>query len=447
MSAARRVGGWLAVVGATALAGCALYRPKPLPWSPDLAPAPAIVVPAADLGLPGLKPEPFDAAKGLSETNVVTLAVLANPQLVAARRGAGVADAQSFAAGLLPDPVISGGLSKSALFTGYSAAVTEDLAAVVTRAAARGAAKAHARQVHLDILWQEWQVAASARELYIEAEALEKLRPLLDARRRSLGRLYRHDAQALTRHDLTARQVSADLLAWNSAETVWRAFELRQSNNRHALDALLGLAPTVRLRLRDGADEPEIDAAGYQAALAQLPRRRPDLLALRAGYRSAEERLRAEIIAQFPVLGVGVNKARSAEEGIQSTGFDVSLTLPIFNRNRGRIAIARASRAYLYRSYQARLDESAGQADEVWSALRIMQRQVATLDARRAGLARAAAAAGRDLAAGTETLADYARLDAGAVAVDAELIDLRASVQKARAVLATLLALPPRDGR
>ncbi len=447
MSAVRSTGAWVVAGGAMVLAGCALYRPKPLPSSPDLAPAPAIIVPASDLGLPGLRAEPFDPAKGLSETNVVTLAVLANPQLVAARRGAGVADAQSFAAGLLPDPQLSGGISKSALFTGYSAALTQDLAALVTHAAAKRAAKAHARQVRLDILWQEWQVAARARELYIEATALAQLRVLLDARRESLAKLYHHDADALARHDLSVRQVSGDLSAWDSAEADWRVFELRQTQNRHALDALLGLAPTVRLRLNGGVGEADIDAARYRAALAQLPRRRPDLLALRAGYRSAEERLREEILAQFPVLGVGVVKARSAEEGVQSTGFDVSLTLPIFNRNRGRIAVARASRAYLYQSYQARLDESASQADALWSALRIMQRQAAALDARRAGMARAVAAAARGLADGAETLTDYTRLDSDALAVEIEFIELRESVQRARAALSTLLALPLRAER
>jgi hypothetical protein len=56
-------------------------------------------VPASDLEVPGLKPESFDPAKGLTETNVVTLAVVDNPRMRAVRQQAGVAQAQLLEAG------------------------------------------------------------------------------------------------------------------------------------------------------------------------------------------------------------------------------------------------------------------------------------------------------------------------------------------------------------
>ncbi|MDE2462230.1 MAG: hypothetical protein KGO02_00735, partial [Alphaproteobacteria bacterium] len=141
------------------LAGCAVYHARPLPKAPNLASVPSLSVPVARLRVSWLKPQTFHPAMGLSETNVITLAVADNPALKAARLAAGVARAQLLVAGLLPDPQIGGGLSKSSLLTGYNVSVAEDIAALVTRGAAKRAAGDHLRQVHLNILWQEWQVA------------------------------------------------------------------------------------------------------------------------------------------------------------------------------------------------------------------------------------------------------------------------------------------------
>ncbi len=281
-----------------------------------------------------------------------------------------------------------------------------------------------------------------ARELYIETQALAKLRGVLDECRQLLARLYRRDEASLKHYEVTVSDVTADFMAWKSAETAWRTFELKDNQTRHALDELLGLTPGVQLRLRGTSSEQLVTLAQYHAALVALPRRRPDLLALQAGYHSEEEQLREAILAQFPLINAGVTKARSAEEGIQSTGFQVTLTLPLFNRNQGPIAVSRASRAQLYQGYQARLDETTGQADQVWTAVGIMQRQLKTLDTRLSGLERAAAAAKESLKRGTSSLADYAGVDSNALATRAEEIQLQASLEQAQATLAMLLALP-----
>lgn len=427
---------------ASLLSACAVYHARPLPKGPDLARAPALSVSVSDLGIRGLEPAPFDPAKGLTETNVVTLAAVDNPQLKALRLQAGVAGAQLLAAGLLPDPQISAGLSKSSHFTGYSVSLAQDIQSLITRGAAKGAAKAHLDQVNLDILWQEWQVAQQARTLFIETSALRQLRGVLKEQRELLARVYRADSALLTHRYVTGGEVAADFAAWNSAETQWRTFELQDNQTRHALDELLGLAPSVQLRLRGAPRERIVTPAQYREALAALPRRRPDLLALQAGYRSAEEQLREAILAQFPLLNAGVTKARSAEEGIRSVGFDVTLTLPLFNRNRGPIAAGRASRASLYQAYQSRLDETTSQADQVWTAVGIMRRQLEIFDARLSGLEREAVTAKESLGRGTSTLADYARVDSNALATRAEEIQLRASLEQAQATLAMLLGLP-----
>ena len=427
---------------AALLCGCASYHSKPLPTRADLARAPALTVPVRNFGVPGLEPEPLDPTKGLTETNVITLAVLDDPRLKAARLQAGIARAQLLQAGLLPDPQLSGGLSKSPFFTGYDALLAEDIRALITRGAAEGAARAHLKEVNLEILWQEWQVAERARELFIETRALAQLRGVLNRQRRLLGKVYRQDEASLKHRYVTVGEVTADFIAWNSADAQWRLVQLRENHVIHALDELLGLAPGARIRLRGAPSGQLVTPAQYYSALAALPHRRPDLLALRAGYHSEEEQLREAILAQFPLIDAGVTKARSAEEGIQSIGFNVTLTLPLFNRNRGPIAVGRASRAYLHQAYQASLDETTNQADEVWKSVAIMQCQLQMLDRRLSGFERAAAAAKESLGRGTSTITDYARVDSNALAARAEEIQLRSSLAQAQAVLAMLLALP-----
>lgn len=430
-----------ALAYALALCGCVAYHARPLPTQPDLTRAPVLSVPAGNLGIPGLKPEPLDPENGLTEINVVTLAVVDNPRLKAIRQQAGVAQAQLLEAGLLPDPQISGGLSRSSLFTGYSASLTEDIRALVTRGAAKDAARAHQGQVNLDILWQEWQVAAQARQLYIQTRALDQLRGLLDQRRTVLAMLYARDQASLRQGFVTVNAAAADFNAWDSAETAWRAFELQDNQTRHALDELLGLAPTVQLRLASAADEHRVTASEFRAALLALPNR-PDLLALQAGYRSQEERLREAIIAQFPLLSAGVERARDPAENVESIGFEVNLTLPLFNRNRGSIAVARADRAYLYQTYQQRLDETTNEADQVWNAVLIMQHQLETLDQRLTGLQQRADAARDSLRRGSSTFADYASAQANALASQAEEIQLRSALAQSQAALAVLLGRP-----
>ena len=79
-----------AVLIASAVCGCAHYRPSPLPTAPDLISAAQLTVPAGQLDVPGLTPHTV-SPQGLDRTTVMTLAVLNNPDLKAARVQANVA--------------------------------------------------------------------------------------------------------------------------------------------------------------------------------------------------------------------------------------------------------------------------------------------------------------------------------------------------------------------
>lgn len=435
-------GAWALALMSVGVSGCAVYHARKLPSGPDLVSAAALRIPAKSLGLPGLTSAPLDPAKGFTADNLMELAVAGDPQLKAERSRAGVASAQLFAAGLLPDPQIAAGWSKSSVRSGYSLGLMEDVRALLTLRAVKAAAAAHARQVNLEILWQEWQVAERARELFLRATELRQLRAVLTPELGLLTDLVAREEHELARGEVGAGRVAANLAEWNAAEQQSRRLALQDNVTWHEIDGLLGLQPGNRLRLRGSAEVDSFSSSQVHAALDTLARRRPDLRALRAGYESADERLRVQILRQFPMIDAGVQKASSAEEGIQTFGFDITLTLPLFNRNRGAIAIARASRAYLHQAYQSRLDEVASQVDQVFDAQRLMGRQLRAARARLGQLEHADRAARRSWNRGELDLATYTAVVSNVVSARMQIIALRASLLRARAALATLLALP-----
>jgi outer membrane protein, heavy metal efflux system len=427
--------------GALVLSGCATYHPKALPTVPDLARSLSLTVPTRQFWLPGLKPHPFPT-DGLDETAVVTLAVFNNPDLKAARLQAGVASAQLLEAGLLPDPQLNAGFARSSLLNGYDLGLSEGIRALITRDAAKAGARAHQEQVHLEILWQEWQVAGRARELFIQARTDDQLQPVLTATRDLLANHYDEDEAALKQGDLTLSTVSADLTVLVAADKSLRQLQLDANLTRHELDQLVGLKPDEQLHLIGQSKSQLLSEDQFQAAIATLPHRRADLLALEAGYQSQEQRLRQAILAQFPSLSAGVEQARGAEEGVHTIGFTVTLTLPIFNRNRGQIAVQQATRAVLHDTYQARLDQAVGDGDQVWKATDIMAGQLRDLDTQLPVLERTATAAEQSFRQGDLDASAYVNLKSSLLTEQAEAIRLHASLDQAKSALDILLGLP-----
>lgn len=423
------------------LSGCAVYHPAPLPPTPDLTAAPSLTVPASEFSLPGLKPHPLPM-NGFDETTIVTLAVFDNPDLKAARLQAGVASAQLLQAGLLPDPVLNADFAKSALNYGGDVGLSEDIQALITRGAAKAAARANQREVHLNILWQEWQVAERARELFIQSQSNDELQQVLTAARDFFADRYRQDQAALQKSDITISVATADLTLLTDAENKLRQFQMNASTTEHQLDQLLGLQPSVRLHLIGSTDVQPFSKAQFQAAVTSLPHRRADLLALQAGYQAQEQSLREAILAQFPNLTAGVVYSRDPVEGVNDFGPNVTLSLPIFNRNRGNIAIQTATRAFLRQTYQARLDQAAGEADQVWNATEIMQNQLRDLDARLAVLRNTAVAAKQGFEQANVSAGLYVNIESSLLTTEAEEIQLRASLGTAQSALETLLGLP-----
>jgi outer membrane protein, heavy metal efflux system len=441
----RPVGALLA--SALALGSCQSYAPAPLAEGPDLVTeAPRLSLPVQQLHIPGVASTyTFDPSRGLDMTGVAILAVSNNPQLRAERAKAGVARAQLFAAGLLPDPQLAltfaHPIAGPAAVNAFSAGLNYLLDQVITRPAAKSAARAEVRAVDLDALWQEWQVAQQARIFYAQVRSLEKQAALLERYRALYADAYDRSARALTHGDLTLDVTGTNLVALLDAEFRLDKMQQDLDRARHQLAATLGLAPGTDLPLADGGEPPAPDDNEVRAAMAALVDRRADLLALKAGYESQEARLRQAVLAQFPSLAVGVTEARD-NTGIYSIGPSITLGLPFFNGNRGNIAIEQATRARLGAEYQARIDATVGEVDQLRILHAELTQQLARLQQRLPLLESMAEKARRAYAARDLAAASYLQLEQtllnqqiGAITVEESLIETRIGLQ-------TLLGMP-----
>src|SRR5258708_11700095 len=152
-------------VTALFLAGCATYEPVPLPEKVDLAER-----------LPG------QAVQPLGMDAISTVAVLNNPDLKAGRRKSGVAEAQAFAAGILPNPDLTANLDPASgggsVVTGYGLGISYDIKALIIQPAKQAAANAARDEARLTLLWQEWQTVAQARTLYVQRTNASEKREL-----------------------------------------------------------------------------------------------------------------------------------------------------------------------------------------------------------------------------------------------------------------------------
>jgi cobalt-zinc-cadmium efflux system outer membrane protein len=436
-----RLQGSTAILAGVGLCGCATYHPRPLPAAPDLSTPAQLTVPSAQLDVPGLAPHAI-SPQGLDATTVMTLAVLNNPGLKTARLQANVASAQLLQAGLLPDPQLGASFATSALDYGGVLSLNQDIRAILTRGAAQAAARAAGTQVHLNILWQEIQVAEKARELFIQASSNDRLLQVLEANRSLLAGNYRRAQAAMDRGDETSTTVASDLALVSDADAAFRQAQIENNLTRHQLNELLGLETDAELHLIGQPQVRPLSRAKLEKAVSALPHRRVDLMALQAGYQSQEENLRRAVLAQFPSLSAGLDLERDPVEGVNAGGPEVTLTLPIFNRNRGQIAIERATRDVLRQQYQAQLDTAASQTDEVWKAANIMAAQLRDLDRQLPELKRTAAEAEQELRRTHLNAGLYVEAQSNYLGKQIEEIRLRASLENARSALSTLLGLP-----
>ncbi|HQT80769.1 MAG: hypothetical protein B7Z60_01635 [Ferrovum sp. 37-45-19] len=364
------------------VSGCATYESQPLPDKP-LWPQNINRLESSDLRLLTQTSGPFifNPNDGLNVLEVAAVAVTHNPGLQLARDAAGVTKAQAFQAGLLPDPTlilypqapINGGVGSNSMASEYG--IFYNISALITHSTVLHDSHSTAQKADLDLLWQEWLVLSQVQVLFEKICTNETILVWLNKKEAILKQIEEAQQQALLRKDveLSATAVNTLLLK----ETAKQRLELQRviMQDRYLLNQLLGLPPETKLQLTNDLTLPVLAADHIKNQLDQVTRIRPDLLALQKGYEAQDYRLREAILSQFPSINFGFTKLRD-NGAVNYNGFDLSISLPIFNRNQGNVAIAKATRQQLYDEYQNRLNMAFSDVHRLSHDLALLQQQI-----------------------------------------------------------------------
>ena len=413
------------------LAGCAAYHPMPLPT--QVRPAHAL----ADLAGAPSDGKPLDMA------TVERLVVLNNPALKATRAAHAVGAAQLLQAGLLPNPTVQGSagflMAGAGDATAWTAGLGEDIHALLTLHQRRKAARAGAGQIDAGILWQEWQTVSKARLLVVDLTEGERL---LALERRQLALLAQRSnalRQGLQEGHIDLATAAPALAATAQAARTQEELARHLLAQRHELAALLGLDVATPFALKAEQLPAPLNPATLQDDLRTLARRRPDLVALQLGYQAEEARLRAAVLAQYPMFSFGAGFSQDNSR-VRNGGPVVSFELPLFDRNQGNIAIEQATRQQLHDEYAARLEEAvqaifALQGEQSQARAQLASLEVHLPQARH--LAAEAEAAWRD---GLIDLRAHVDLMLAAQEREADGIALEQTIAEQQVLMETLLA-------
>ncbi len=380
----------------------------------------------------------LDWTDGVSPEEAAVLAVVLNPHLRALRDDRMLARAQLLEAGILPNPEISYDMEAVVGEKGVTGGQPFGLSlnwlptSLIGRKDRIGSAEAHAKSVDLEVSWQEWLVAERAK---LAAFRVSFSRELEVARREQvedLELLAQATGKGLRMGVATARDVAETKAALLAARSSLEEASARGTVELAELHRVIGLSPAEEIPLEAASPLDPISKLPPESVLiGEIEHRRLDLRAYLMGYESQEARVRAAVRAQFPRIRFGLRGGRDTD-GIETVGFGLSIEIPIFDRNQGKIAIQRASRQQLFDEYVARVFEARTQTHLALTRIRGLERQLAAARASTAEAKRIFDRTRQSVANGLETSRAYLAAIQGMQRARVHEISLRALLVEAR---------------
>ena len=326
---------------------------------------------------------------GLTPEELSVVAVLLNPTLRSERDRRALANAQLLQAGLLPNPQLSWDLGVPVANTQgtvneWSLGLNWEITSLIGRSARIEAAAAQPKAVALDIAWQEWTVAETAKSAGYTLIALQQQELLV----RQLDDQLRQNVNTMNKAVAAGLKTGLDLIAAEAASSQSQAnlldLESQIAQQRITLNRGLGLPAESVLPIQsDEALPTTFEPPSAEKLIECLSERRLDLVGLRYGYASQDARLRAEILAQFPKVNFGPVQSRD-NSNVYMTGFGLSVDLPMFDRNQGVIAEAVATRQRLFDEYINRLFQARSDVVMLTTRINWLNQQIATAQAAQA---------------------------------------------------------------
>lgn len=349
--------------------GCATYHPKPLnkkTVSESLKPPDwnEVRIKAKNIHHPYLRPVQFNYEDGLNPDEAAILAVISNKELNSERDKLGLAQAQLFNAGLFPDPQFGytmdfpvGG-STNGTVNAFGLLLNWDLNSLITRRSRIEEAKSNETSVQLDVAWKEWQVAMETELRIYKIYFLDKQLGIIKKEEMDLKENVSAIGKAVNSGDMTMIDLSASESALKSIQKDRLDIEKSISEERLNINELIGFPPDYNLKIQKEVKPLSLqNKPTYDDLADNLASRRLDIIALRMGYRSQEARVRTAILNTFPKINIGFAQQRDTGN-VNTSGFGITIDLPIFNHNKGNVAIERATRQQLYDEYINRIQKA-----------------------------------------------------------------------------------------
>ena len=383
---------WLAAaVPAILASGCVSYAPDPLVPEAELAVLRGVVLDGVVIehAVPGDGPvherAPFDLSDGLSEDEIVAVALTLNPALRARRLEIGEAEALLVGAGLLPNPEVGvtwrtgiGGADGHSV----DADLLMDLLQPWRREAREAVAGAHIATVRAEIVADEWSLVREARVRLLDVSAAVQVASMLDEEVDIRTRMLDLAVRSRDAGEGTDLDVSVAELELAEMRRDQRFAQAETAAARRSLNALLGLPPEYELPLTGDSAAATVTVFA-DPSNEELERRvlagRPELRALEAAYEEAEQQLRLAILGQYPALELGLGFERESE-GDSFLGPTAGIELPIFDRNQGQIAERMAARDRARATYIATLHRLRAEAYDARASLRIARQEIEIQD-------------------------------------------------------------------
>jgi outer membrane protein TolC len=327
-----------------------------------------------------------DPRRGIGPDDAAAIALYSNPALRAIRDRRGLAAAQVTQAGILPNPVVSyardfvSGGNTAGTVTAYNLTAAWEFSALVPFLPKQTAARKNFRAVDLDIAWQEWQIAMNARAAVYRVLSLDA--QVARASEATAGLQQSTDAvrKATEVHEKTVLDLAAVESASQDSRATMLALEQEFERQRLGLNKILGVEPETNVTLREGLTLPTRLAPPNERELFDgLESRRLDLRGLQQGLESQDATVRAAVLAQFPKMSAAFVKA-SDTTNVHTTGFNIAVDVPIFDRNQGVIATERATRQRLLDEYRQRIFEARSDVATAIADVRSLNRQIAAAE-------------------------------------------------------------------
>ncbi len=379
--------------------------------------------------------------RGLTAGEAAVLTLILNPNLKAIADQRGIASANLLQAGILSNPVLSdstdfvtGGF-RTGTFTGYGLGLNWNLTQLIAYKNRVAAARYQKGSIDLDIGWQQWQYAMAARIDFWRYYSSEAQLHEAHLAYRELAKNEHIQRIAYSKGLSTLLDLSAATTSTQQAQSLLLKLEQDSHVAKLALLQSLGLPAYTVIHISRFAHLP------HQLILPPLPllhklmlTHRLDLAALRKAYRSQDQTLRKAVLEQFPKINIGFRQA-SDTTNVHTTGFGVSVDLPIFDRNQGQIAIARATRKMLFDHYVARVFDARSQLDSAAQNIHALQIRITAANRSIESLSRLESIYNEALKQGSADVVTYYRLVNHLISQRIRLIQLRQQLEENRIAL------------